>query len=98
MARARPELSKKRIKIGFPCAQILDIPLFEFSSKVCTRISAEESGHFTENYAENVVQHFTTSGISNICAHGNPIFIRSMESSGRARAIAPHFYHCQMPP
>ena len=49
----------------------------------------QKNGHFTENYAENVVQHFTTSGISNICAHRNPIFIRSMESSGRARAIAP---------
>ena len=82
MARARPELSKKRIKFKFIFAQILDIPLFVFSSEVCTRFSAEKSGHFTENYAENVVQHFTTSGISNICAHRNPIFIRSMESSG----------------
>ena len=59
MARARPELSKKRIKIGFPCAQILDIPLFEFYSKVCTRFSAEKNGHFTENYAENLVLKYS---------------------------------------
>ena len=46
MARARPELSKKRIKYKFLCAQILDIPLFVFFSEICTRFSAEKKWSF----------------------------------------------------
>ena len=73
------------------CANIR-FPLFVFSVKFVLGFQQKISGNFPENYAENLVHHFTKSGIFNICAHRNAIFIRSLESSRQARSKTPHLF------